>query len=34
MPTLPPPERWGPHVGNPGIPHRPALSVKLQASTS
>ena len=34
MPTLAPAERWGPQVGNPGMPHRPALSVKLQPSTS
>lgn len=29
MPTLEPVERWGPHVGNPGMPQRPALAVKL-----
>lgn len=30
MPIFAPAERWGPQVGNPGIPQRPALSVKLQ----
>ena len=30
MPTFAPAERWGPHVGNPGMPQRPALSVKLK----
>lgn len=29
MPTLEPVERWGPHVGNPGMPQRPALPEKL-----
>jgi hypothetical protein len=32
MPTFAPAERWVPHVGSPGIPQRPALSVKLQTS--
>lgn len=32
MPILAPIVRCGPHVGNPGIPQRPALSVKLKAS--
>lgn len=29
MPIFAPTDRWDPHLGNPGIPHRPALSVKL-----
>lgn len=33
MPILAPTVRCGPHVGNPGIPQRPALSVKLKAYT-
>lgn len=32
MPTFAPAERWGPHVRSPGIPQRPALSVKLQTT--
>ena len=32
MPTFAPAERWGSHVRSPGIPQRPALSVKLQTS--
>lgn len=30
MPTFAPAVRWGPHEGSPGIPQRPALSVKLR----
>lgn len=29
IPILAPAERCGPHPGRPGIPQRPALSVKL-----
>lgn len=34
MPILVAAEGWDLHAGNPGMPHRPALSVKLQASAS
>lgn len=30
MPIFAATDRWGPHSRNPGIPHSPALSVKLQ----
>lgn len=30
MPIFAPADKCGPHVRSPGIPHRPALSVKLQ----
>lgn len=32
IPTFAPPVRCGPHVRSPGIPQRPWLSVKLEAS--
>lgn len=30
IPILAPAERWVPHAGNPGMPQRPELSVKLR----